>query len=84
MELNDEVPAGGIERLAWFMRHTSAARGVDMYAIEVEGLTASEWAELTDRNRSTVSRNYRRGNEEIVKKQEVERRKRQQEEDSKI
>jgi predicted transcriptional regulator len=49
-----------LERLAELIKETSAARGVDLYAVEDCGLSAAEWAELTDRDRSTVSRNVRR------------------------
>lgn len=50
-----------LERLAELMSATSAARGVDLYAVDECGVSASEWARLTDRDRSTVSRNVRRG-----------------------
>lgn len=46
--------------LATLIEETSAARGVDLYAVEVCGLSAAEWADMTDRNRSTVARNVRR------------------------
>jgi len=49
-------------RLAALIRETTAARGVDVWAVEELGLSASAWAELTGRNRSTVSRNVRRAN----------------------
>ena len=50
----------GAERLAELIRETTAARGADLWAVEVEGLTAAEWARMTDRSKSTVSRNVRR------------------------
>jgi len=50
-----------LNRLAELIEKTSAARGVDVYAVEECGLTAVEWAEMTGRSRSTVSRNVRRG-----------------------
>lgn len=39
---------------------STAARGVDFWAVEHHGFSASEWADLTDRDRSTVARNVRR------------------------
>ena len=39
---------------------STAARGVDRYAIEVAGVEPVEWAEMTGRDRSTVARNVRR------------------------
>lgn len=47
-------------RLASLIRETTAARGVDVWAVEELGLSASSWAELTGRDRSTVARNVRR------------------------
>ena len=50
--------------LASFIRDHTAARGVDLWAIEThDGMTATKWAELTGRDRSTVSRNIRRARE---------------------
>lgn len=49
-----------IETLAELVRETTAARGVDLYAVNVCGYSAAEWAEMTGRNRSTISRNLRR------------------------
>jgi hypothetical protein len=49
--------------LATLIEETSAARGVDYYAVEVCGKSATEWAEMTGRDRSTVSRNVRRASE---------------------
>jgi len=49
-----------LERLAEFIETTTAARGVDLYAVEWCGISAAEWAEMTGRDRSTVSRNVRR------------------------
>lgn len=49
-----------LKRLAELIAKTTAARGVDVYAVEECGVTASEWAEMTGRDRSTVSRNLRR------------------------
>ena len=49
-----------LERLAELMASTTAARGVDVYAVKGCGLSAAAWADMTDRDRSTVSRNVRR------------------------
>lgn len=49
-----------IHHLAKLISETTAARGVDRYAVDVCGLSAAEWAEMTGRNRSTVARNLRR------------------------
>lgn len=47
--------------LASYIRDHTAARGVDLWAIENhDDMTAAKWAELTNRDRSTVSRNIRR------------------------
>jgi len=50
-----------VDRLAEYIRENTAARGVDMWAVEEMGLSASQWAGMTDRDRSTVARNVRRG-----------------------
>lgn len=50
-------------RLASLIRETTAARGVDVWAVEELGLSSASWAELTGRDRSTVSRNVRRARE---------------------
>lgn len=52
-----------LDRLADLIEETSAARGVDVYAVEECGLSAAEWARMTGRDRSTVSRNVRRASE---------------------
>lgn len=49
-----------IEELAAYIRENTAAQGVDVWAVEEMGLSASQWAGLTDRDRSTVARNVRR------------------------
>jgi len=50
--------------LASYIRDHTAARGVDLWAIEThEDMSATKWAELTGRDRSTVSRNIRRARE---------------------
>lgn len=52
-----------LERLAELISETTAARGVDAYAVEC-GLSASKWANMTDRDPSTVARNVRRASDE--------------------
>jgi len=46
--------------LAAMIRDSTAARGVDWWAIEVKGFSATKWADLTGRDESTVARNVRR------------------------
>jgi len=53
----------GLEHIAKLIQESSAARGVDYYAVEVRGLSAAKWANMTGRDRSTVSRNVRRAAE---------------------
>ncbi len=43
------------------VKQTTAARGVDVFAVEKCGISAAGWADLTGRDRSTVARNVRRG-----------------------
>ena len=50
--------------LASMIRDASAARGVDRWAIETQGFTASEWADVTGRAASTVQRNVRRARQQ--------------------
>jgi len=50
-------------KLAEIISQTTAARGVDYWAVEVRGLSPSDWAEMTGRDRSTVARNVRRASE---------------------
>lgn len=57
---NGEMDSVDLEELGEIISRTTAARGVDLYAVERCGLSASDWANLTDRDRSTVSRNVRR------------------------
>lgn len=52
-----------LDRLAELIDETTAARGVDVYAVEERDLSAAEWAEKTGRDRSTVARNVRRASE---------------------
>lgn len=52
-----------LDQLADAIRESTAARGVDYYAVEVRGLSPVKWAEKTGRDRSTVARNVRRARE---------------------
>jgi len=52
-----------VTTLAGMIRDSTAARGVDWWAVEVKGYSATEWAGLTDRDESTVARNVRRARE---------------------
>lgn len=49
--------------LASYIRQTTAARGVDLFAVKALGYDAAEWAQLTGRDDSTVARNVRRARE---------------------
>lgn len=51
------------EELAACIRRYTAARGVDVWAVDIKGYTPAEWAETTDRNRRTVYRNIERANQ---------------------
>lgn len=53
-----------LRKLAKRVSESTAARGLDVYAVEDCGLSAAEWAEMTGRDRSTVSRNVRRADVE--------------------
>jgi len=52
-----------VTTLAGMIRDSTAARGVDWWAVEVKGYSATEWADLTGRSQSTVARNVRRARE---------------------
>jgi len=54
-----------LDTLAGLIAETSAARGVDLYAVGECGLSAAEWAERTGRDRSTVARNARRARDDL-------------------
>ena len=43
--------------LGLFIADSTPARGVDQWAVEQQGYYPSEWAELTDRDESTVTQN---------------------------
>lgn len=58
------------EIAACIKRYDGTVRGVDVWAVEFEGLTAAEWARMTDRDRSTVSRNVRRAKQEDAKRRQ--------------
>jgi len=49
-----------VEEIAACIRDHTAARGVDLWAVDIEGYTAAEWADVTGRDPSTVQRNVRR------------------------
>jgi DNA-directed RNA polymerase specialized sigma24 family protein len=51
------------EEIAACIRDYTAARGVDVWAVDIEGHSISEWADMTDRNRRTVRRNIERANQ---------------------
>lgn len=61
----DNVSPAGKHREATYelarciRRAGSTARGADLFAVEQCGYSASDWAEMTERDRSTVSRNVR-------------------------
>ena len=61
-EQTEQVP--DVDKLAQYIRDGTAARGVDKWAVEDVGYSASIWAKLTGRDRSTVSRNIRRAQED--------------------
>lgn len=48
------------DELAELINKHTAARGVDVWAVQVRGYSAAEWADMTARDRSTVARNVRR------------------------
>ena len=54
-----------LQILGKLIAESTAARGVDQYAVEVMGLEPVEWAEMTDRDRSTVARNIRRARDTL-------------------
>lgn len=49
--------------LARCIRESTGAQGADLFAVEKCGLPAAKWADVTDRDRSTVARNVRRAND---------------------
>jgi len=49
-----------LDALATRVRESTAARGIDAFAVHDCGLSATEWAERTGRDPSTVARNVRR------------------------
>jgi len=52
--------------LAAYIRQSTAARGVDLYAIDHGGYSIPEWAEATDRNRRNVRRNVDRARADLA------------------
>jgi len=55
-----------LTHLAQLISESTAARGVDRYAVDVCGLGVTEWADMTGRNRRTVARNIERAKEETA------------------
>lgn len=53
-----------LDRLAQLINESTAARGVDRYAVDVCGVSATEWARMTGRNRVTVQKNLARAREQ--------------------
>lgn len=51
-----DVPAP-LAELADIMQHTTAARAVDFWAVYEHEVSRRGWADMTNRNRETVSRN---------------------------
>jgi len=51
-----------LSQLAKSIEDSTAAQGVDAYAVSVCGLSATEWANMTGRSPSAVARNVRRSN----------------------
>ena len=49
-----------IRKLAEFIDDSTAARGVDRWAVDELGYSVEEWAELTGRSQSPVALNVRR------------------------
>lgn len=58
--MKNKTTDADVMKLAETISQTTAARGVDYWAVEVRGLDSAEWAEMTGRDPSTVSRNVRR------------------------
>jgi hypothetical protein len=54
-----------LEGLAECIKLSTAAQGVDYWAVEVYRLDIAEWASMTGRDRSSVARNIRRAREAI-------------------
>jgi DNA-directed RNA polymerase specialized sigma24 family protein len=50
--------------LAEAIEEHTAARGVDLWAVETQGISAQEWADMTGRDPSTVHRNLRRARDD--------------------
>lgn len=58
--LDGEQRRADVAALAEAVGESSAAQGVDWWATEYVGLSAAEWARMTGRDRSTISRNAKR------------------------
>lgn len=65
----DAIPgarvSGPLAELADIMQHTTAARALDFWAIYEQGLTRRGWADATERNRETVSRNVAHAEDDL-------------------
>lgn len=59
------IAPGTRRRLTYLVRKTTAARGLDLWAVEELGYSGQQWAEETGRSPSTVQRNIRRAREEL-------------------
>lgn len=63
--LNGDAPRSDLEEIAAAIRQTSAARGIDSFAVDQSGISAADWAEMTERDRTTVARNVRRAQTDL-------------------
>jgi predicted transcriptional regulator len=50
--------------LAEAIEEHTAARGVDLWAVETQQISVQEWAEMTGRDPSTIHRNIRRARDD--------------------
>ncbi|OYR71582.1 hypothetical protein [Halorubrum ezzemoulense] len=53
-----------VDELAAAIADNTAARGVDLWAVDTLGLSATKWADMTDRDPTTVARNVRRARDD--------------------
>lgn len=60
-----EMGVDHADRIAELIEKTTAARGIDYWAVEEQQYTASEWADKTGRDQSTVSRNVQRARDNL-------------------
>lgn len=52
-----------LKTIAKLIRESTAARGIDVFAVQECGLSSTQWADMTGRDRSTVARNIRRASD---------------------